>query len=319
MINVRAAALALLLEVALTSGGAHGQTAVDGKNLSPQPTSNSSSIADASRVRVGPGDRLTVKVFDVEELTQDIRVSDRGDAALTFIGRLHLAGLTTGEAQTLIETRLREGNFVREPQVSVLIDEYGTQGVSVLGEVAKPGVYPVLGPRNLLDVISLASGLTPMAAHEATIKRRDGAEVLTASLSYNPTELLASNVELWPGDTVIVPKAGIVYVIGDVGRPGGFPMENNGRVSLLQAVALAAGVNRTAALSKAQVIHKTSAGYEQTAVDLKRILHGKSPDIALEREDIVYIPSSVTRSLLFRAPEVLQAAAASSVVYTAVP
>jgi polysaccharide biosynthesis/export protein len=319
MISVRAAAPALALMVTLTSSWVAGQTGADGKTPLSPATSNTSSGADSSRVRVGPGDLLTVKVFDVEELTQDVRVGDRGDAALTFVGRLHLAGLTTGEAQTLIETRLREGNFVREPHVSVLIEEYGTQGVSVLGEVAKPGVYPVLGPRNLLDVISLASGLTPMAAHEATIKRRDGAEVLTASLSYNPAELLASNIELWPGDTVIVPKAGIVYVIGDVGRPGGFLMENNGRVSLLEAVALASGVNRTAALSKAQVIHKTSAGYEQTPVDLKRILHGKSPDIALEREDIVYIPSSAARSLLFRAPELLQAAAASSVVYTAVP
>src|ERR1700674_5002841 len=319
MIGFHAAAVAVVLGVTLTSSWAIAQAGADGKKLSPQATSNVSLDADSSRVRVGPGDLLAVKVFDVDELTQDVRVSDRGDAALTFVGRLHLAGLTTGEVQTLVENRLRDGNFVREPQVSVLIEEDGTQGVSVLGEGAKPGVYPVLGPRNLLDVIALASGLTPMAAHEATIKRRQGIEVLTASLSYNPSELLASNIELWPGDTVIVPKAGIVYVIGDVGRPGGFLMENNGRVSLLEAVALASGVNRTAALSKVRIIRKTPAGYEDTPIDLKRILQGKTADIALQREDIVYIPSSAARSLLFRAPEVLQAAAASSVVYTAVP
>jgi polysaccharide export outer membrane protein len=262
---------------------------------------------------------LDVKVFDVKELDQIVRVSDRGEAVLTFLGRIQLAGLTTADAQKLVEDRLREGHYVREPQVSIVIQEYGTQGVSILGQVGKPGVYPVLGSRTLLDVISEAGGITPLAAHEATIKRRKGGEVFTSSLSDNPGELLASNIELWPGDTVIVPKAGIVYVIGDVGRPGGFVMENNGRVTLVQAVALAAGVNRTAAQSKARIIRRTSTGYEDTRVDLKRILQGKTADIPLEREDIVYIPSSTARALLFRAPEVLQSAAASAAVYAQVP
>jgi polysaccharide export outer membrane protein len=270
-------------------------------------------------MRVGPGDLLEVKVFDVEELTQEVRVSDRGEAALTFLGPLQLAGLTTSEVQTLVENRLRDGNYVREPHVSIMIQEYATQGVSVLGQVGKPGVYPVLGSRTLLDVISEAGGITPMAAHEATIKRRNGGEVFTASLSDSPGELLAGNVELWPGDTIIVPKAGLVYVIGDVGRPGGFIMENNGRVTLLEAVALAAGVNRTAAQSKARVIRKTSSGYEDMPVDLKRILQGKAADIPLEREDIVYVPPSTARALLFRTPEVLQSAAASAAVYAQVP
>jgi polysaccharide export outer membrane protein len=180
-------------------------------------------------------------------------------------------------------------------------------------------VYQVLGSRTLLDIISEAGGITPMAAHEATVKRRNGGEVFSASLSDNPAELLASDVELWPGDTIIVPKAGIVYVIGDVGRPGGFVMENNGRVTLLEAVALASGVNRTAALGKVRVIRKTSAGHEDMPVDLKLILKGKAADIPLEREDIVYIPPSTARGLLFRTPEVLQSAAASTMVYNAVP
>jgi polysaccharide export outer membrane protein len=262
---------------------------------------------------------LDVKVFDVPELSQTVRVSDRGDAVLTFLGSIPIAGLTTAEAQTLVENRLRDGNFVRQPQVSIVIDEYGTQGVSVLGQVSKPGVYPVLGSRTLLDVISAAGGITPLAAHEATIKRRKGEEVFTSSLSDNPGELLASNVELWPGDTVIVPKAGIVYVIGDVGRPGGFVMENNGRVTLVQAVALAAGVNRTAAQTKARVIRKTASGYNDMPVDLKRILQGKAPDMPLEREDIVYVPPSTARSIAFHAPQVLESAASSAMIYAQVP
>jgi polysaccharide biosynthesis/export protein len=309
----------LVYLVTLALGLASAQTKVDFEQPPASATSPASLGTGSGRVRIGPGDLLDVKVFDVEELTQEVRVSDRGEAVLTFLGPLHLTGLTTAEAQVLVENRLRDGNYVRDPHVSILIMQYGTQGVSVLGQVGKPGVYPVLGARTLLDVISDAGGITPMAAHEATIKRRQGGEVFTASLSDNPGELLAGNVEMWPGDTVIVPKAGIVYVIGDVGRPGGFVMENNGRVTLLEAVALASGVNRTAAQGKARIIRKTSAGYSTMPVDLKHILQGKAADVPLEREDIVYIPASTARSLVFHTPQVLEAAAASATVYAMAP
>ncbi len=132
--------------------------------------------------------------------------------------------------------------------------------MSVLGEVRKPGVYRVLGTRNLLDIISEAGGTTPFAAQQATVKRRASEEKLTASLSNDPAELLAQEVELQPGDTVIVPKAGIVYVLGDVGRPGGYLMQNSGRISLLEAVALAEGPTRTAAKKRTRLIRKNASG-----------------------------------------------------------
>ena len=308
----------LIITLAFTIASA--QTNLDiGKRSSDGAGAVSTLAPNSARLRVGPGDLLDVKVFDIPELDQIVRVSDQGEAVLAFIGRVQLAGLTTADAQTLVEDRLREGHYVRQPQVSIVIQEYGTQGVSVLGQVGKPGVYPVLGGRTLLDVISDAGGITPLAAHEATIKRRKGGDVFTSSLSDNPGELLASNIELWPGDTVIVPKAGIVYVIGDVGRPGGFVMENNGRVTLVQAVALASGVNRTAAQSKARIIRKTDSGYDDVPIDLKRILQGKAPDVPLSREDIVYIPPSLVRSMVFHTPQMLESAAASAAVYAQVP
>jgi polysaccharide biosynthesis/export protein len=308
--------LIALMESCLTLGMVVAQTKVG--EIQPVSSANSDK-AVAARVRVGPGDLLEVTVFDVAELKQDVRVSDLGDANFTFLGSVHVAGLTTAELQKLIEDRLQKGDYVKDPQVSVMISEYGTQGVSVLGQVAKPGVYAVLGSRTLLDVISEAGGITTIAAHEATVKRRQGGEIFTASLSDNPGELLASEVELWPGDTIVVPRAGIVYVIGDVGRPGGFVMENSGQVTLLQAVALAAGVNRTAAQSKTRVIRKTSDGYEDKPINLKLILEGKAPDLPLEREDIVYVPPSTSRTLLFHMPQVLESAAASATIYGAAP
>jgi polysaccharide export outer membrane protein len=319
MNDLRRSMVPLSLVVALVVSMTAGQARVDAEKLAAPTASPAPLGVDPARVRVGPGDLLEVKVFDVPELTQSVRVGDQGEAVLEFLGRLQLAGMTTADVQTLIEKRLREGNYVRNPQVSVVIMEYSTQGVSVLGQVGKPGVYPVLGSRTLLDVISAAGGITPMASRQATIKRRNGGQIFSASLSDNPKELLADDIELWPGDTVIVPKAGIVYVLGDVGRPGGFIMENNGRVSLLELVALASGVNRTASQSKTRIIRKTPTGYNDMPVDLKRILQGKEADIPLEREDIVYVPSSIARSMLFHTPQVLEAAAASAEVVAIAP
>jgi len=273
---------------------------------------------DSERIRIGPGDLLDLSVFDVPELTQVVRVSDAGDATLVLLGSLRLDGLTAAEAQALIEDRLQKGNLILHPHVSVIIREYGTQGVSVLGEVRKPGVYQVLGTRNLLDIISEAGGTTPFAAQEATVKRRASPEKFTASLSNDPAQLLAHDVELRPGDTVIVPKAGIVYVLGDVGRPGGYIMQNNGRITLLQVVAMAQGVNRTAARKHTRLIRKTAAGVDETILNLKQVLEGGAADPELQPEDIVYIPPSTAKSLVMRTPALMEAAT-SAAVYQAVP
>jgi polysaccharide biosynthesis/export protein len=272
--------------------------------------------AGRSRIRIGPGDLIEMTVFDVPELTQQIRVSDQGIAVTALLGPLHLGGMSPAEAQIVIDNRLRDGNYLLDPHTSIMIKEYGTQGVSVFGEVTKPGVYTVLGTRNLLDVISEAGGITRVAAPSAIIKHRTGDATLEVSLSNKPGDLLATNVELQPGDTVIVPKAGIVYVIGDVGRPGGFIMENSGSMTLLQAVALAAGTNRTAVQSRTRIIHKTDSGFHDVTVDLKQLLDGKIPDVALSAEDIVYVPSSKLKLLFDKMPaSALASSAASSAVY----
>jgi polysaccharide export outer membrane protein len=274
---------------------------------------------DSARLRIGSGDLLELSVFDVPELAQVVRVSDTGSATLMLLGSLHLDGLTAVEAQALIEYRLRQGNFILDPHVSLIIREYGTQGVSVLGEVKKPGVYQVLGARNLLDIISEAGGTTPFAGQQATVKRRASQETLTASLSNDPAELLARDIELCPGDTVVVPKAGIVYVLGDVGRPGGYVMQNNGRISLLQAIAMAQGVNRTAAKKHTRLIRKSASGVQETTLDLKPVLEGRAPDPALEPEDILYIPPSSAKSFVMRDTPALMQSTASAAIYQAMP
>lgn len=313
-IERRSICIIIVVSALACSCGAQETVALDQSGTGP-----GTQAVDTARIRIGPGDLLELAVFDVPELAQVARVSDTGDATLMLLGSLHLDGLTAAEAQTLIEDLLRECNYILDPHVSIIIREYGTQGVSVLGEVRKPGVYPVLGTRNLLDIISEAGGTTPFAAQQATVKRRASQEKLTASLSNDPAELLARDVELRPGDTVIVPKAGIVYVLGDVGRPGGYVMQNSGKISLLQAVAMAQGVNRTAARKHTRILRRNASSVDETVLDLKQVLEGRAPDPELQPEDIVYIPPSTPKSILMHSTPALMQSTASAAIYQAMP
>jgi len=283
------------------------------------PANTSTSTQPAPRVRIGPGDLLGVTVFDVPELTQAVRVSDTGDATFTLIGRQRVAGLTTDEAQALIAHLLKDGNYIVDPQVSVLIQEYSTQGVSVVGEVKRPGIYPVLGNQGLLDVISEAGGMTEMAGSEITVRRNGAEKKAVMQLSTGNRVSVVEDVQLQPGDKVIVPRAGMVYVIGDVGRPGGFIMQTNGTMSLLQAVAMAAGTTPTSALNSSRLIRRTDSGYTEIPLALKKVMKGSQPDLQLEAEDIVVIPSSNTKRFVYQGvPGALQAAGVAA-VYTVHP
>jgi protein involved in polysaccharide export with SLBB domain len=171
--------------------------------------------------------------------------------------------------------------------------EYVTQSISVLGEVQKPGIYPFSGPRRLFDVLSVAGGITSKAGQEVTITHRDHPnDVRTVLLSNDPAKSAEANVEVFPGDTVVVSKAGIVYVVGDVHKPSGLVIEHGTQMTVLKAIAMAEGTNPTAALNGAKLIRKTPAGPQEIPLELKKILASKSPDVELQAEDIIFVPSS---------------------------
>jgi polysaccharide biosynthesis/export protein len=266
-------------------------------------------------LHIGPGDLIEMKVFNVPELGQDIRLNDQGDASISLLGSIHLAGLTTFQAQELIARKFQEGSFVLDPHISVMIREYGTQGVSVLGEVKNPGVYQVLGNRSLLDVLSLAGGTTPYADSQATIKRHADGSLMTVRVTRDASASLSTDVELQPGDKVIVPRAGIVYVLGDVERAGGFLMHDDGRLTILQALALAGGNTRTASLSNTRLIRKTANGYTDTTISLNRILKGSAADSQLQPDDILYIPNSATKSVIYRTAPSIVSSAGTAAIY----
>jgi len=268
-----------------------------------------------SALRLEAGDLIEVGVYNVPELTTKARVSSKGEIYLPLIDYVHVADLTAEEAGGVIQKRLADGGFVKNPHVTLFVDQYASQGASVLGEVAKPGVYPVPGQQRLFDVISAAGGFTEKAGRSIQVTHRDlPDQPITVPLSRNVTDNPERNVPILPGDTIIVRKADLVYVVGDVGRPSGFLMDS-GHLTVLQAIAMAGGTTRTANLGGTRIIHRGAGGPTETAVELKKILRAKAPDITMQAEDILFVPTSAAKVFAGRAVDVaVQAAAAASIV-----
>ncbi len=272
--------------------------------------------ADRTVLLIGGGDLLKVSVLGVPESDQEVRVNEAGDISLNFVGSVHVAGLSTTAAQEAIRKKLIAGGFFTDPQVSVFSKEYATQGVSVLGEVQKPGVYPLLGSRRLFDVLSLAGGTSQQAGKVVSITHRDHPESPTSvSLSNDAAESAKNNVEVFAGDTVLVSRAGVVYVVGDVHRPSGVVMNNGSEMTVLQAIAMAEGTNATAALSKAKLIRRTPTGPKETPMNLKDMLASRAPDVRLQAEDIIFVPNSAAKSATSRTLEAIVQTATGLVVY----
>jgi polysaccharide export outer membrane protein len=253
---------------------------------------------NSSALVLGPGDELEVTVYGAPDLSGHTRVSAEGNISMPLIGYVRVAGLSSSEAEATIEAQLRKNNVVNDPQVSVYAKEYTSSGISVAGEVAKPGFYSALGPHRLFDVLQAAGGPTDRAASRVVLTHRDQADSTTLPISKNPAEMAASNIVLQPGDTVVVPKAGIVYVLGEVTRPGGYVLNSTGGITVLQVVAVAGGPTHVASAGKTRLLRRTETGFQEQRVDVKKLLRGKASDVAVRDEDILFIPSSAIKTAM---------------------
>lgn len=247
---------------------------------------------------IGRGDELDITVYGAPDLSGHTRVGSDGNISLPLVGYVHIAGLSSDQAQQAITQQLQEKHIVKEPQVSVFVKEYTNSEISVAGEVAKPGVFSVLGPHRLLDVLEAAGGLTEKASNTITISHRNTDELTTVHLSNDPPQMARANVELQPGDTVVVPQAGIVYVLGEVNKPGGYALNSSGGVTLLQVLAAAGGPTHLAAVSGTKMVRRTPSGLKELSVPMKDLLRAKAADIQMNPGDIVYVPSSKVKSAL---------------------
>ncbi len=298
---------------ALPSSGPAAATAA---HLSPDASKNDPD--QSGSIKLGTGDLVEVNVYNVPELTTKARIGNSGDVYLPLIDYVHVADLTTEEAQSLIQKRLEDGGFVRNPHVTIFVDEATSQGVTVLGEVARPGIYPDVGDRKLYEIISEAGGFSALAARKAAIIRRGQPDAIQVILPRNLSEDLTGNVDIIPGDTITVPKAPIIYVVGDVGRPSGL-LVDNGSLTVLQALALAGGTNRTAKMGGARIIRKGAAGMTETPLALKKMLEAKSPDVALQADDILFVPVSGARVAAARSFEAAMSMATAVSIYAVHP
>src|SRR5437763_2587942 len=300
---------------------AHGQSAATSTPIAPMDMTSAASPAPPppanvgtggdSAVRLGNGDLIEVNVYNVPELNTKTRVSSAGDVYLPLVDYVHVGGLTINEAEVVIEKRLDQGGFVKNPHVQLSVDEYISGGASVLGEVVKPGMYPVMGEQRLFDLISAGGGLTDRAGKSITVTHRGQAPIVVP-ISRNLEDHADSNIAVFPGDSVSVRRADVIYVVGDVLKPSGFLMES-GHVSVLQAIALAGGANSTAKLGGARIIRKGPSGLTETPVPLKKLLQAKADDIQMQADDILFVPTSARKLLEGRTAEAaLQMATSAS-------
>jgi polysaccharide export outer membrane protein len=268
-------------------------------------------------IRLGPGDLLQISVYGAPDLTTEARVNAAGNITMPLVGSVHLAGLSSDQAQQAIADRLRDGGLLNDPQVNVFAKEYANGGIAVMGEVQKPGIYTLMGERRLYDAISAAGGTTSRAGRAVTITHpSDPSKPLIIDIDYmNPSKSPAGNVDVFPGDTVVVSRAGVVYVVGAVNHPAGFVMENNERLTVLQAVALAGGTKVTSSLKGTKIIRTTTDGIQEIPIPLNKILQAKAEDPSLKAEDVLFIPTSAGKVVAITSAQAAISVATSLAIY----
>ena len=303
---------------------AHGQQKYD----TPQQTNEKiQELAALARVRpvdtpIGSGDLLHIDVFDVQELSRDVRVTDTGEISYPLIpGRIPVAGLTPFQLESKLEQLLVENGLVSHPQVSVFVKEQTSQPVTVVGAVKTPMVYQVIRPTTLLEVLTAAGGITDDAGSFVIVTRPNSANTprtQPTSATSDPTEdeqkitirlqdLLESgdsvyNIQVFGGDTVSVPHAGIVYVLGmGVAQPGGYVLQGHGeQVTVLKALALARGLSPFARADAAVILrtNSTTGQKDEIPIHLKQIENRKAEDVPMKSNDILYVPDSTGKKVL---------------------
>lgn len=267
-------------------------------------SSQSSSLPGAAHaLRISPGDLLELGVFDAPDLSGKLRVNDKGEIAIPIAGDIRVAGMTAEEAAVAVEEKLRKADILKFPHVSIFMAEYATQGITVTGEVKNPGIYPSLGNHGIVDMISAAGGVSASAGKAVTVTHRSDPGHPEVVLLDNHPGSVAPNIDIRPGDTITVSRSGVVYVVGDVGKSGGYLIDANERLTAVQALALAGGANRTAAENKARLIRKTPTSRVDFSVPLRRILDGKMIDPQLEDGDILFVPGSKAKTAVTRSME----------------
>lgn len=270
---------------------------------------------------IGPGDVLSITVTDAPEFSGKFRVDQSGYLTMSSLPEpMAAAGLTPLQLSRNLVAALEEARLYRDPTVNVFVEEYHSRTVSVVGAVAKPGVYPLQRRTSVVEVVSEA-GLLPTAGNRVTILPVPGEskhpDAIADSQTFDLGKLMSgsdpkANVEVHEGEIIRVSNAEVVYVVGAVIKPGGFAVQDQSAgVTALQAVALAQGMTTVASTHRAVIVRRNFDGsaHRQMPVDLGKIMSGKADDVQLLANDILYIPTSGTKLTLRTMGEVAMMAA----------
>src|SRR6201996_461574 len=242
------------------------------------------------------GDLIQIRVFEQPDYTPEVRVGADGSVLLPLIGTVNLSGKTVSQAERIIEQHLIDAQIYRSPQVTVQLVEGPNQISTVVGEVH--AIVPIVGSRRLLDVLATAGGLPPTASHVITISRPGVAEPIIVDLGTDPLHSGLANVPIFPGDTIIISRIGVVYLLGAFRTPGTIPLTQYSPLTLMQATAISGGLNFQGKFDDVRLIRTVGDHRTVVKLDIQRILHGKDPDPVLQANDIVFLPDSAWKSFV---------------------
>jgi polysaccharide export outer membrane protein len=283
---------------------------------------------------IGAGDLIHVDVFDVPDLSHDVRVNSAGDMTLPLVpGLIHVGGLTPFQAQDEIGKMLAENGIVTHPQVSVIVKEQNSHSISVVGAVQQPGIFQVVRPMTVLEALARAGGLDRDAGSDVLITRHGATDRSSppSPTPVNPTAAGAAgdssatappgqtitvhlqtlldtgdqtyNIPVYAGDILTVPRAGIVYVAGAVLLAGGYTLPNSqSQMSILKVLALSRGVTGTSKPDQSVIFRKQPDGStQQINVHLNKIMERKEPDQPLYANDVLFVPDSAAKRAFYKA------------------
>jgi len=290
---------------------ADASAAARSATLSPVPE-------DIEKLALAPGFLIGLNVLDEPDLAGSYRVDQDGNVILPVLGTLHVAGLTGTQANALIRQKLIDDGELKNPQVTLNMLEYTVPQVTILGEVVSPGKYPLLTGHSLEDVLALAGGPNSLAGNEVEITRASARNVAPTTVHYSrETNLIAaSEATVNPGDLVRVKRAGIVYVMGAVMRPGGYVMQEDGTLNVMQAISLASGTTPSANTGTLHILRPNDDGSVlDIPLSYSRLMHGKTAPIVLQAKDVVYVPTSKFKAV-FTNSSALLSSVASATIYT---
>lgn len=295
--------VAAVLAICLYSGAANAQFSGPALGISAPvnppvtPTTDPAILYPANRdIVLEQGDLLTVHLYGTADYQPSVRVSLDGTVQLPLIGSLHLAGLTLHQAENLIAERLTSAGMYRNPQVTIQLTETPNQSVTVTGEIH--GVIPVAGQKHLYDVLAAAGGLPATASHTVTIDRPGVPQPIVVDLGTNPSKSAFANVPVFPRDTIIVSRVGVIYLLGAFKNQGAIPLQQNSPLTLMQATALGGGAGFEGKLSDLRIVRTVGFDRKVVHIDIKRVINGRAPDPILQADDIVFLPTSSMKAAI---------------------